>query len=97
MPHGPIPDKPELVDLTVEEATRNWRAAGRALREQEVRNIMAITGCNRVRAERMRVWLRDDELVIGRLHRVERAGLSFGERLAKAFQPLVSVGRRYRS
>lgn len=82
-------------DVT-EQAIQNMRALAAAVHEQEIANIMAITGCDRERAEKLHVWLYDDELV-DRLHRIERAGRSFGERLAEAFRPLAASASRYRS
>lgn len=68
-----------------------------AMREQEIRNIMAFTGCSRERAEKLRVWLHDDEVVIGGLHKVERAGKTLGERLTEGFARLAAIGRSYRT
>lgn len=83
--------------MTAEQAIENWSAYARALREEEVRHIMTALGCDRERAEKLRVWLHDDEVVVGGLRRVERSGFRLGERLASVFRPLASLGSRYRT
>lgn len=77
--------------MTTEQFATNLRKLAAAVSEQEVRNIMAFTGCNRERAEKLRVWLHDDEIAIGGLHRVEREGLKLGERLAESFNAIATT------
>lgn len=74
--------------MTTEELIQRQYNLARAFREQEVRNIMAITGCDRERAEKLHAWISAD---------MERAGRQPGERLAKGFRQLASITSRYRT